>query len=324
MPADAIRPRTTSELLDASIQMLRTHYASFLALSVIGLLPQVLVSIYNVTVLVPQYADRAALYTLPLVLVALLWMALADAALVRAASDAYLGDAIDPRAALRQAFGRGGTIVLATIIKYLLIAVGYVLVAIAATIACGILIAIVWGIMAATGHGLGGVNSPTFTVVLVAVAGIVFTLASIWWLLFAAARLFGYRPAIMLERCGADASLRRSNTLARGQTMKVVLAFLLVYVIYFAAYLLLFAIVYIATGRSTLAQATSGIIGIFAYPIIPIVTTLLYYDLRIRKEGYDIELMAGAMETGMRDAGDGVRSSLGGEGFSSTSPSHPA
>ncbi|HET7564485.1 MAG TPA: hypothetical protein VFJ96_05795 [Gemmatimonadaceae bacterium] len=305
MPADAFRPRTTSELLDASIQMLRAHYASFLALSVIGLLPQILLNIYNVSVLVPQYAERAILYSLPLLLISWLWFAIMDAAIVKAASDAYLGEAIAPRAVLRQALGRTGTIVLAMIVKYVLIFVGYVLVMIAAAFACVMLLAVVWGIMAVTGHGLGGVKSPGFAVALGVIAGIVFVSALLWWIFFASARMFAYRPAIMIERCDADASLRRSNTLTRGNTMKVVLVFLLAFIIYFAALLLLFGIVYLASGRSVVAQATYGIAGIFAYPLVPIVTTLLYYDLRMRKEGYDIELMAGALE--LRDAGSGMR-----------------
>lgn len=296
MPADAFRPRTTSELLDASIQMLRKHYASFLMLSVIGLLPQIAVSAYNITTLVPQYAQGSFAYSLPLFGVALLVLAIADAAIVRAASDAYLGEPVEPGAALRQSIGRAGTIVLATIVKYLLIAVGYVVVLLGAGILAAILLAIIWGIMAAAGHGLGGVNSPAFTITAGIIVGVVLGLAALTWLIASAARLFGYRAAIMLEGCGTDASLRRSNTLARGHVWKVVGTFVLVYIIYAAVYALFYAIALLASRRPVVAQTASGIAGMLIYPMIPIVTTLLYYDLRMRKEGYDIELMAGELE----------------------------
>ena len=39
-------------------------------------------------------------------------------------------------------------------------------------------------------------------------------------------------------------------------------------------------------------QVVNAAFRIFLYPLIPIVQTLLYYDARIRKEGYDLELMA--------------------------------
>ena len=40
------------------------------------------------------------------------------------------------------------------------------------------------------------------------------------------------------------------------------------------------------------ASVVNAIFRIFVYPLIAIVQTLLYYDARIRKEGYDLELMA--------------------------------
>ncbi len=46
-----------------------------------------------------------------------------------------------------------------------------------------------------------------------------------------------------------------------------------------------------------LAQAASGIL---VNPLVMIAYTLLYYDLRVRKEGYDLELMA---EEGFAPAG---------------------
>ena len=36
---------------------------------------------------------------------------------------------------------------------------------------------------------------------------------------------------------------------------------------------------------------------------MPVVATLLYYDLRIRKEGFDLELMASRLATAVPDAG---------------------
>jgi len=39
-----------------------------------------------------------------------------------------------------------------------------------------------------------------------------------------------------------------------------------------------------------------GIFSIVAYPVVAITAAMLYYDLRIKNEGLDIELMAGALD----------------------------
>ena len=35
----------------------------------------------------------------------------------------------------------------------------------------------------------------------------------------------------------------------------------------------------------------NGVLGAFIYPVITVFTTLLYYDLRIRRDGFDLEVM---------------------------------
>ena len=327
MPADAFRPRSISELLDASIQLFRAHYSELLVMSMIALLPQAGASTFNLAVLVPRYGDRATLYSLPIALITLVWFVLADSALLAAASDAYLGLGIDRRKAFRQALSKSGTIILSAFLKYLLISLGFMAVMIAATIVAGIVGALVVGIAAAVGGGgLAGARTPTSTVIVGIVVAVLFAAATAWWMLVTFARLFAYRVAIVLERLGASASLHRSSNLVRGSSGKVVLTFLLVYVIYGAAYALFGAVTYAASSSFVAAQSAIGVLAPFIYPIIPIVTTLLYYDLRIRKEGYDIELMAGELESGlgMRDAGSGMRNSPEDEVHLPTSLAHPA
>jgi len=332
VPADAFRPRSISELLDASIQLFRTHYSELLVMSMIAVLPQVAANTYNLAVLIPKYGDRATLYSLPVTLVALLWFVLADSALLVAASDAYLGLGIDRRKAFRQALGRSGTIVWASVLKYLFIWLIFMAVMIATFVAAGVVGAVASGIGAAVG-GVGITGRPgTALLVVMAVLAVLVTLAILVFMMIPFARLFAYRVAIVLERRGASASLHRSSNLVRGSTVKVILTFLLVLAIYLAVYGLIFAMVAIPSGSVLIAQSTVGVLGLFIYPIIPIVTTLLYYDLRIRKEGYDIELMAGELDSGLGmraagggppQAGGGMRNGLGDEGGLPTSLSHP-
>jgi len=43
------------------------------------------------------------------------------------------------------------------------------------------------------------------------------------------------------------------------------------------------------------SQVASGIAAVFVGPITYIGVTLLYYDARIRKEGFDIEMLASSL-----------------------------
>ena len=107
-------------------------------------------------------------------------------------------------------------------------------------------------------------------------------------------RTFAAMPALLLERKSPDAAVGRSWALAGGSVWKVFVALLLAYLIWFA---LLVVVQLLGTtligGRNPQVLAMlMGILSAFIYPIISVVVTLLYYDLRIRREGFDLEIMA--------------------------------
>ena len=39
-----------------------------------------------------------------------------------------------------------------------------------------------------------------------------------------------------------------------------------------------------------------ALLQVLAYPFLYVVTTVLYYDLRVRKEGFDLELLASTLQ----------------------------
>jgi hypothetical protein len=95
----------------------------------------------------------------------------------------------------------------------------------------------------------------------------------------------------VLERAGPIAGLQRSVQLSRGLKGHVLLTLILVYGLYFVLIggaSLIFAMI----GNRVAIQVFSALATILIYPFVPTVQMLLYYDARIRKEGYDIELMA--------------------------------
>ena len=48
---------------------------------------------------------------------------------------------------------------------------------------------------------------------------------------------------------------------------------------------------------SVAVVALSGVIQIFIYPLFYCVLTVAYYDLRVRKEGFDLEVLASTLLT---------------------------
>jgi hypothetical protein len=112
---------------------------------------------------------------------------------------------------------------------------------------------------------------------------------------------FATPVAAVLEPIGFLESFGRSNRLARDLKWHIFKTYLIVVCIVLAAYILLLMIGVIF---SLLARVAGPQAGVFAvqiitslgmmviYPLWPITTTLLYYDARIRKEGFDIELMS--------------------------------
>jgi hypothetical protein len=112
--------------------------------------------------------------------------------------------------------------------------------------------------------------------------------------LYLTARLFAAPEAVVLEQQSATNAIRRSFALTKGRVGHVFLTLLLLYALYFG----LTGGVLMAIGLSAspvLQTVASAVIGIFCYPILGLVRLVLYYDLRIRAEGFDVEHMAQSM-----------------------------
>ena len=112
-------------------------------------------------------------------------------------------------------------------------------------------------------------------------------------------KYFAVPATVVLEDRSAGEALGRSSVLSEGLKGHVLKTLVLVWGIYIA---LSFAVSVMGGAAAVLTQSATLLIvftqlvnaafRIFLYPLIPIVHTLLYYDARIRKEGYDLELMA--------------------------------
>lgn len=267
------RPRSAIEIVDLAFSLWRRH---FVPMSIIGLaasLPVVVLGILGIGMmneLISGNSSLAAVAPFALVglAIGLFWIALVDGAMTLAAGDAYFGREVAPGRAIKGAIARGGTLVLGNILRVL--AVGAVGVA-----AMGVSI-----LLARLGGGV-------FAILLVIAA----VLASL--LVFA--RLFATTSVIVFENTGAAESLRRSFALSRASVARILgillLAWAIVWVAQVVVGLTLQVLLAVVVHNPVVVAVAVNLIGMVLYPFLSIALMVLYYDQRIRNEGYDLDLM---------------------------------
>jgi hypothetical protein len=119
-------------------------------------------------------------------------------------------------------------------------------------------------------------------------------LLSIVWVFYALARFFAVFQLIVLEDRGAVAAFQRSSVLSQNRKGHILLTLLLVLVIFI---MLSIAVTVVAQLMGSVAgsMVLQSLYTVVAYPLIGITQMILYYDTRIRAEGFDIEVMTGAL-----------------------------
>jgi hypothetical protein len=116
-------------------------------------------------------------------------------------------------------------------------------------------------------------------------------------------------PAAMLEDLGAVRALERSLNLTKGHVMQIFVIFLLVVVATYVAILVLqmpLLILMMASaaahktpslGLQVLQQLAAFVSQVMVGPIGTIALSLMYYNLRVRKEAFDIQHLMASMTT---------------------------
>jgi hypothetical protein len=294
------RAQAVGELLDSAFTLYRRNLRLILSITAVVQLPLAVFSylVYQLTgisaanarlrqlsasgsITPQQLADvKSSLITVFSVLIAigllqaLVVQPIATAAMTRAVADVYLDQPATVGGAYRAVGRRIGAVVG---VAAILLGVGVALFAMAFGLFFGALYA----------FGQSGA-----ALLIVLVPAVVFAAILIYtrWL-FAA-------PIVILERVGARAALRRSWQLVRGTTPRVFGITLLVGVITGILSAIVGALLGVATQfgdesvRLILNQFATLVVAVLIQPISFIVVVLLYYDLRIRKEAFDIEMLA--------------------------------
>jgi len=284
MAAD-IRPMNFGEILDGALVMYRRYFGLFLKLAVVVLAVPVLLLVYVSARWQGAFLMRsqdptavlsALVWFLPILILYYLASLVLTAGTVRIISDAYLGRMPRLQDALALGLSKLWGLVgvgLGKGVIVLLAAFGF---------------AIIVGVLAvmAKGAGAGGA-------LLIFVAGV----AGAWFVIYV---LCGYgvtTPIVVLEELGsAFDAFRRSWELTRGFRGKVFglgfIAFLLFnalpnWVIQIPAAITRLTM----PGVSIALGALATIVPVILSPAIAAVITLIYYDLRVRREAFDLQVL---------------------------------
>jgi len=120
--------------------------------------------------------------------------------------------------------------------------------------------------------------------------------------IYVACRLLVCVPAAMIEERGPRDSLSRSWELTRGYAGRASMIFLLYFAIAVAANLLFatpFSIGMLTAAKNqsavwfwlAMTQVGTRVAAVLTQPILLIATSIFYYDLRVRKEAFDLQFM---------------------------------
>lgn len=105
------------------------------------------------------------------------------------------------------------------------------------------------------------------------------------------ARFVSIKQAVLLENAGALSALRRSSFLTVDHKGHVLSTMGLVGLLNIAVGVGV-SVVAQMVGSHALGLVITTLVNVVIYPLVGITETLVYYDLRIRREGFDIEYLA--------------------------------
>jgi hypothetical protein len=263
-----LRARSVTEIVDAAFQLYKRDALEYVFVTAVAYAPLVLAQLFvlrGFTVVgVPQFRAMSSA-TIILGLLGIFAYALMSGALSRFSSDVYLERPTGLGMAIRVVIPTVPRLIGATILFGLVLMLGFIPIVVGAAI----------------------------TSIALTVLGF---FLSIFWMFYAIARFFAVFQLIVLEDRGVVAAFARSGVLSQGRKGHILLTLFLVIVIFIV---LSISVTMISQLLGSMAGTVvlQSLYTVIAYPLIGITQMILYYDTRIRAEGFDIEVMTGALGT---------------------------
>ena len=261
-----LRPRSVTEIVDAAFQLFKRDALEYVLVTALAYAPWVvaqLIIMRGLNALDPRRLNLNS-STWILGVVGIFAYALMSAVLSRFSSDVYLERPTGLGIVIRAVLPTVPRLIGATILFGLVLMLGFVPILVGALVQS------------------------------VALVGVGVLLTILWWF-YAFARFFSVFQVIVLENAGVISAFSRSSVLSNGRKGHILLTLLLVFVIFIVlsmAMTVLAEMIGTDAGRLVL----QSLYTVVAYPLIGITQMILYYDARIRAEGFDVEMMAGALD----------------------------
>jgi len=273
-----LRPMGVGEILDGAFTIYRRHFITFVALGVIVLWLPVVLTIY-------AQLSGPEQHPFILILAAILQYfagLLLTAGVIRVISDFYLGR----EARLTQALALGAQKV------WPLFVVG-----LGKGVIIG-LIVFVLGIVAAI-----SIPMLTRTGALGAIVALALLAGACWLAAYVACGYGVTTQVVVLEPLGSSFdAFGRSWDLTRGRKLKVLglalVAFILVGVPSAGIGALAGILRFTSASWAAVLLVLAAVLPVILTPVLPCVFTLMYYDLRVRREAFDLELLSQQLGAG--------------------------
>jgi len=315
MTATELRPMNLGELLDRTFTLYRSHFVLFVGIMALPQLFAIAANLFTQGIMGPQalmpiggnaQSSPAAIgammggYVAGMGVMALVYWIVYSVALgatTFAVSEVYLGRRTSVRESYRRMHGRFWRlmdVVFSVLLRLFLV---FFLTYMGAGIIAVLVISTTTNLR--QGGGTLGVLVAMLSVL--AAMGVAFYFAGRLALGYAASI-----PALLLENLKAREAMKRSLALVKGNRARVFLVLLLTMLITYAAIFIFqgpFLVAMALTSRSgeipvwisSLSVIAGGLAGAVCAPLMMIGLVLLYYDVRVRREAFDLQHMMAAL-----------------------------
>lgn len=280
------------EILDGTFNIYRRHFGLFMRLSFVLICVPTVIGVYLVAriasdpvgfpVWMQEHIGAAIGFGLLALMVWAVISVLLKAGTVKIISDSYLGHEPSLQGALQFGVGRIVPMLLVALSKALLLILIY---------AVEVMVLILLASVARMGGAALAVWSGVFGFI-----------GGAWFLAFI---LCGYAlttVVIVLEDLESSFNaFGRSWDLTRGAKLKVFLVWLVMWLLTYFVPLLAYLGISVALGPHSSLQMLlailSPVVGVALAPLPACALTLVYYDLRVRREAFDLQILSDQLET---------------------------
>lgn len=303
MPTLELRPLSLGELLDRTFFLYRANFWVFVGIMAIPAafsIPFSVLyfslqgaSIFRPTGMAMAGGIFAGLFVF-IILLNLVY-AVAVGAATYAVSEVYLGQPASIRGSYKKVRHKLGKIVGVTLNIFLRI--------LGVAIVGAIVFALVVALLGLAIRGIGSTAAPVVVGVVAGLSYLALLVLFMVWVLRYALSI----QALLLEDMGISASIRRSVQLTAGRKWQILVAIVVMVMMTYVGVIIFQVPFFVLIGIAGTAgpvpawlaftSAISGAIGgALTGPLLMITLVLLYYDARIRKEGFDLQFMMSSLD----------------------------